>query len=132
MEDLFVPYEIAKSLKHAKYNERCIALYLRGDNLYASLTGDRGIGKSGFGSAYNSLMKENIAAPMYCQVTRWLRVEHKIFITASLLDAWDNWIFSITREDLMCPFYTLKWNGVEYKSEKEAIDQALIEALKLI
>lgn len=73
MKHLFVPYELAKQLKEKGYDEICLAIYQRGDNLYAALTPEREIGKTGFGTAYNSLMNNGITAPLYQQVVDWIR-----------------------------------------------------------
>lgn len=73
MQHLFVPYELALLAKEKGFYERCLALYIRGNNLYAALTGDREIGKEGFGSMYNNMDNEDIAAPLYQQLVDWFR-----------------------------------------------------------
>ena len=85
MKQLFVPIELARKLKEKGFDERCFAMYT---NRYkfglespvaisqhegSSIKGDRN-------SDFKSTEFEYVTAPIYQQVTDWLRDKHKIYI----------------------------------------------------
>lgn len=106
MQEQFVTYEIAKTLKELGFNEPCLAYYTTGNPvtidkdgnptnfvlLSAKLRGEL----VGHGSVKNELFKwlkdndrtsgelytlsESITAPLWQQVIDWLRIAHKVDI----------------------------------------------------
>lgn len=70
MKDLFVPYELALSLKEKGFNEECLGGYVSNGLTYEVVTGNK----------YESLTNDDFDAPLYCQVIDWLRENYNIHI----------------------------------------------------
>ena len=94
---------------------------------------------SGIGNLGTSLMNNaiyNIQAPTQSLLQRWLREEHKIEVSIS----WEqnmNWFYSIMWLWGTNAMITLELDDINntksgYKTYEEALEQGLIEALKLI
>jgi hypothetical protein len=100
MKNLFVPYNIAKRLKDMDFNEPCICGYDPSERLRNKLT------HSNDGSSINWDQYDNhIPAPLWQQVTKWLRDTKKINVFVSFrpnTKKWDSF------------YYDMNMNGKEY------------------
>jgi hypothetical protein len=135
MKNLFVPYEIAKSLKEKGFVEPCFSYYMcynlikfpdkyKEPDLIDFVIDDV-INKIDF---YNHNQHEmTVSAPLYQQVTDWFREKHEIEI----------YCLKQIEEDEYGGI--VRWSGVEDISSKscfpdycQALEAAILEALKLI
>lgn len=122
MKNLFVPIEIALTLKEKGFNEPCLAYFAAENN------------EEGYvfeiDSKHALSLSENtdshLLAPLYQQVIDWLDIKHGIFIA----------IHKEFRPPFQYGFVVNKmiFAGIPNKMEtsREALNKAIIESLKLI
>ncbi len=131
MEKLFVPHELAKLLKEKGFNEPCAAEYYKEEFEFSNIEDPY------TNSSPNNFDKTNVcSAPLYSQVTDWLREEKKIFIGIELDQT------STMKYD----YRVVHWTGFAefeninldpenwglYRTYYEALHAAIIESLKLL
>lgn len=125
MENLFVSYEIAKSLKEKGFNEPCFGYF---DPLYKNLVI--------YNSGNNNLNSEMtwVSAPKYEQVTNWFDDNHKIRI--DFTHQTSNGAYKYTIWKWNFDNNVGQWEKVLYLNsftdKIERNNKALEEALKLI
>jgi hypothetical protein len=133
MSNLFVPVEIALLLKEKGFDEFCWAWYnLPDQDTRYCYSEERSPIKNSYEeyeARYNKRPIENIGLPMYQQVLDWFREEHSILV------------FADTVYDFSCHTPRLYQKGnpsasysgdCEYTDYYEALNAAIIEAIKLI
>lgn len=100
MKNLFVPLNIAKSLKDLGFDEPCICGYDTNGRLRGKMT------HGNDDSSINwDLYDSHIPAPLWQQVTKWLRDTKKINVFVSFrpnVKKWDSF------------YYDMNMNGKEY------------------
>ncbi len=143
MTHLFVPYAIAVMAKEKGFDEPCMCYYNDDKNLCVKQ------GDVLSGILNQDCHRLNIVAPLYQQLTDWLRAKHKLHI--DIVYERGDWHYRINQlpsekdilfahsgecEDgdlwLDASLMTLDWHSHEFKNYCEAYNQALIEAFKLI
>lgn len=104
MKNEFVPYNVAKRLKDLGFDEICF-YYFGIDYGY----GPELVSDMYCNSSENLIRRGFVAAPLWQQVTRWLRDVHKINITIDFFPNVKKWSsFS----------YSQNLNGIEYVKER--------------
>lgn len=101
MKNLFVPYNIAKKLNDLGFDEQCICGYDRNGKLRSKLAHNTN-GEAKFGW---DKFDEHVPAPLWQQVTSWLRNKKKINVFVGFrpnVKKWDAF------------FYDMNLNGKEY------------------
>lgn len=79
MKEQFVTYEMALKLKELRFDNPCIACYTFPIKPELPILTGHYVNK--FKEFYNSKLKEiNVAAPLWQQVTDWLRITHNIIV----------------------------------------------------
>ena len=133
MEKLFVPYNIALSLKEKGFDDACLAYFLDG-KLRHCLNGIINDEPPIMTSDHNglkgnkSLFTNYVSAPLYQQVIDWLREKHKIYIYINPFDEVLNFQ----------PCILFKWAikdrfvAKEFSTYNQAQNESIEEALKLI
>lgn len=121
MKELFVPYEIALQLKEKGFNMPCIC----GFDSYGRLIGKLSHGNDGSFISWDKRYDSHLPAPLYQQVITWLDSKH-VYIDIDH-EFGKEWNFYIDNGGTgHCG------NDILYKTRIEALEQAIIEALKLI
>jgi len=124
MKDQFVDYQTALRLKKLGFEEECIAFYLFDKQLQLSC------------AVYNnnsywkdSKFKE-LSAPLWQQVTKWLREVHhfNMYITPSTHNDIEGWKYCLPGTGIWTP----QANKKNYPTYELALSEGLTEALKLI
>jgi len=129
MKNLFVPYNIAKKLNDLGFDEQCICGYDKSGKLRSKLAHDTN-GEAKFGW---DKFDEHVPAPLWQQVTNWLRNKKKINVFIGFRPNVKKW-YSF--------FYDMNMNGLEFVKERtlekyrnqktfdtyeEALESAIIE-----
>lgn len=116
MKKLFVPYDIALTLKEKGFNEQCLDFYSNENNCLF----------------YNDKINEDnihigqgLAAPIYQQVVDWFREKHNIIINIDYDSKEYFYIFTFINNDDIRVLDRLS-------SYYNAYEKAIKEALKLI
>ncbi len=137
MKEQFVSYEIAIQLKEKGFDEPCIAAYVPKMNKEFKLVGCGALYFEVDGLHVNSAMLHGeIAAPLYQQVTDWLRWRHHLIITIELdQTSYMKFAISIVKWVGICQFEEInlpfdKW-GL-YRNYNEALAVAIEQSLNLI
>lgn len=131
MKNLFLPYELSKTLKRKGFNEPCIAYkwddtYIHSQGIVANF--------ENFHWTIRDLHNHNesptrISIPLYQQVIDWFRIEHKLFVSVEIgTQEYSYFIYDIRRNESATGTKSLSYNGEYY----EAMDKAIEEALRLI
>ena len=144
MKDQFVPYEIAKLLKHNGFNELCFGWWCWVNGNYAQHY-DYKITNQELIELNNH--PNNCSSPLYQQVVDWFRDKHSIYIAVlpfrEKSDVSDEygielcWYYSIVQDDedlpdILCNEDDLGAHGDNFATPKIAWEEAFKEALKLI
>lgn len=148
MKHLFIPYEIAFSLKDKGFNEPCLAIYAPEDveelprnyvkrDLLMVPQGNHLWGESWPSKGFSTSKREPgyfIAAPLYQQVIDWFRNTHgiNVLIHKEIRGKYYFWITPVG--DNTNNFYTLyDVATISYFDDYyETLNNAIIETLKLI
>ena len=125
MKEQFAPYEIALKLKEKHFNEQCLAFFNGvGDDMLQPIDTDfinfREIG-------------DCVAAPLWQQVTDWLREKHSYIINVDFIfrpmlasyPAWTSELYSMSNYDYIIAEY-------DRDTYEEARQEAIKHALTLI
>jgi hypothetical protein len=143
MENQFIPWEIARTLKEKGFREPCLAVYeilVMGELKPKFRSNYNGEGLWLNHNTIKKTYKDNDwywSAPLYQQAITWLLEEHEIFISEMFDDnQWTCDIFTFAQPDL-CHNTTIeieeKSSYVKsLKSRNEVLAKAIEEALKLI
>lgn len=118
MKNLFVPLEIALQLKEKGFNEPCLA-YFAAENNEEGYVFE--IDSAHALSLYANT-DSHLLVPLYQQVIDWLDIKHGIFISIHKPYKHLPYGFSINRIV----------SGNRFETNREALNQAIIESLKLI
>ena len=143
MNKVFVSYELALKLKEKGFNEPCFGSWLSyaffPDDYYLDL--EQGMNFDFEDNTNHNCLGNACSAPLYQQLTDWLREKHDIHIHISRLycyidnkprtfDGWCVYVDNgIEDSDLECNSMFIK---TFYPSYSEALDKAIEETLKLI
>ena len=121
MKKQFVTYEISLKLKELGFDEECLAAYEEGDlNIYFD------INKNIDWSEYDDCC----SAPLWSQCLSWLREKHNIDI---IVKPWTGDVKGTkmyTADITIFGINTYKFK--RHNSYEEALEEGLLEALKLI
>lgn len=124
MENLFVSYEIALELKDKGFNKPCFGVWnSRECSLYIDLRYDTD----------QKNMPDGCKAPLYQQVTDWLRENHNIEIQISnvdnKIDKWEYQLNNLILSDESNLNYDSSYDDLYYSTYYEALEEAIIEVL---
>ena len=134
MNEQFISSEIAEKLKKLNFNEPCLGWYeydedgeflvllsgVRGNKKYRHINGY-------FGVLQHDLTKNKTLAPLYQQAQKWLREVHNIHIQIIFLPLNNRYVFEIYKYGE----YNIE-SVLEYSTYELALEQGILEALKLI
>jgi hypothetical protein len=130
MKDLFVPYNIAKRLQDLGFNEPCICGYDPDGRLRSKLT------HSNDGSSIDwDKFDSHIPAPLWQQVTKWLRDTKKINIFVGFrpnVKKWDAFPYDMNMSGKeYSKFYTLEKHMKRevFETYEEAFESSIINYL---
>lgn len=126
MKHLFVPYELALSLKEKGFDEPCLAAY---DGVEMLCTHSKNVFSP---LNYNSPSGGHYAsAPLYQEVIDWLREKKRIQVAVNSTIEANEWHFDVLDMNKGSDAYGYHcFSG--YKSYYEALYQAIEEAIKFI
>ena len=119
---LFCPYELSLLAKDKGFNEPCFGFYYTKDKeLYLDDDDDE------HGKAWEDILK----APLYSQITDWLREEHKLHIGVDSMGLGYVGYHNNTHDPETWN-KDKRWNTEPMKTYNEALTKALESALNLI
>ncbi len=130
MKNQFVSVDIALKLKELGFNGHCMGVYEFGT--WTLKYYPQGVDK-------NKKIHHETLAPLWQQVTYWLREKHKTDIT--VITEWGPITgrtykvgFSFVKDNKVDIWFSTDSDGmpISYKTYEEALEVALIESLKLI
>ena len=124
MKDQFVPYPIAKELFEKGFNENCLAYYnpIVGEGsepLFLPVDNDL--------INFREVKYPCVKAPLWQQVTEWLRDKHRVDIKVECTYNRDVWYYGFHRANY--PYQSF-WD--KSGSYNEALEKAIKEVLNLI
>lgn len=122
MTNLFVPYEIAKTVKIKKFDEPCISYYDESKHL----------GNNPEWLKYNSRSKVLISAPTYSQVVDWLREKHNLHLAVNIERVPIRYFYWLCRMGTTDDIQSEESCYAEYDTYYESMIKGIEEALKLI
>ena len=127
MKNLFVPYDIALKLKEKDFKERCIVRFKNETESKVEI-GDVETGFSNYIS--------DCVAPTYTQVIEWFDIK-KILIEIKIDKvSFPKYYFEINKydneQDSYIQLYSINPEEKYYYNRRQALNNAIIEALNLI
>jgi hypothetical protein len=131
MEDRIISYETAKLAKEKGFD--IIPRYGIEASLYKK-DGEHTY-YANYGFMYSGLNGGYISAPTQALLQKWLREKHNIHIYVETTPRFDKTQGSKWKSDIKYCFQPFKWTTGHYyltDTYEEALEQGLIEALKLI
>lgn len=141
MENLFIPYKLAKKLKQKGFDEPCFCVY-NNDGKLIMVSNWEDCNDWSFDFCRNSKYSpsDRTSAPTYQQVTDWFREEHNINIEVmttgedNKYPKWNYWLVNTKKSNRVeLAMQELKEeNPIEYSTYYQALTKGIEEALKLI
>ena len=136
----FVPFELSKLLKDANFNLPCLAWY---DNITGqfNILGQESMDNHPEYIHTTFFTPEITQAPLWSQVLRWLKMEHRLLLTTqqNIDFGLDNDLPKFTGEWIFCLDWVGKYKRKElgvrfdkFKNESAALTSGLLAALGII
>ena len=128
IQNQFVPYEIALTLKEIGFDEPCFGYYEVSDKH-----------KDGFKLRFiehedsnpsKQPLNKDCLAPIYQQVLKWF-LEKKILIEVYPIDDWEHWTYRISGEDVLSSFYIMYQNTEDLTPKDNPYQKAILKTIEL-
>lgn len=127
MKEQLISFETAKLAKEKGFN--CGSYNVYHDSGEYTMTSNSFFRDNGSSRMYNE--KGFLEAPTQSLLQKWLR-DQKVLVEVSPIDGWDSWLYNITMEDAMSPFFIAHQCNEEYETYEHALEEGLKKALDLM